>query len=127
MRPMVIDTSSLIFAVSNGKDPIEAVREMPQGYEPVVSEGIIRELETIKERHGKYSRYAGAALLIIRSQKVRIIRSSLRGSLPNVDSWILSEAAGKGYSVCTNDMKLKRSLKAAGIQAFSITRAGLMR
>ena len=119
---IIVDTSSIIFGLSNKKDVFEAVRNHQRAYSPIISEGIIRELKLIRERHEKYSKFAGAALLLISMAHVEITKDS-----SSVDEWIKKEAVGKGYAVCTNDTALKRSLKTAKIRVFSMTRSGTLR
>ena len=121
-RYIIIDTSSIIFGLSNGKDVFKAVREQKYGYAAMVSEGIMRELENIKSKGGRYGRYAGPATALIARYGIRISADS-----SPVDSWILEEAWRNGYAVCTNDSELKRRLRAVGVRAFSIARSGRLR
>lgn len=122
MHYLILDTSSIIFSLTNNKDPFQAAREKPPYYFPVVSEGILRELQAIKARHEKFSKYASAALLLIPLSNVEIVKD-----MSPVDGWIASYAKKAGYAVCTNDIALKKVLKKAKIRAFSMTRSGTLR
>ncbi len=122
MRYIVIDTSSIIFGLSNGKDAFKAANESADGYVPIISKGIINELKEISERGSKFSKFANTALLLIIEWRIDIVNNQSA-----VDDWIAEAAKKEGYAVCTNDMELKRALKKARIRVFSITRSGLLR
>jgi rRNA-processing protein FCF1 len=122
MQYIIVDTSSIVFALSNMKDPFQAVRETSPYYSPVISDGIIRELGAIKARGEKNSKYAAAALLLVPLSNVEVVKDA-----SPVDRWIERYAKKAGYAVCTNDVALKKSLKKARIRAFSITRSGTLR
>ncbi len=122
MQSILIDTSSIIFGLANKKDIFKVVRERNPAYAPIISKGVIRELESIKARREKYSKYAGAALLLIPASNVEISADP-----SSVDGWLAREAKSKGYAVCTNDIALKKRLKASKIRVFSITRSGSLR
>lgn len=122
MRYIVIDTSSILFGLANGKDVFQAARDGQQGYTPLISKGVIGELEAIKARKGKFGKYAGAALVLISMSHI-----GASSDTSPVDDWIAKEAKENGYAVCTNDTALKRSLKKARIRVFSMTRSGSIR
>ncbi len=121
MRYMIVDTSSILFGLSNRKDVFGAVADDAARL-PLISEGVVRELRLIERRKGRNSGYAAAALSLIGAARVEIAKDS-----SPVDEWIESEARKRGCQVCTNDSALKRKLKRAGITAFRMTRSGSLR
>ena len=122
MQYIIMDTSSIIFSLTSKRDPFQAVRDTPPYYIPMVSEGMLRELQSIRARREKYSKYAAAALLLIPLSNVEIVKD-----MSSVDAWIMGYAKKTGSAVCTNDIALKKALKKAKIRAFSMTRSGTLR
>ncbi len=121
-RRIILDTSSIVFALSNGIDIFGAVRDQKPGYVPILSHGIVGELKGIRSKGGKYSGYAGAAIGILERSDVEMMPDN-----STVDDWIYEEAVNNGYAVCTNDIRLKKRLKARRVTVFSIARSGTIR
>ncbi|MDE1767813.1 MAG: hypothetical protein KGH67_02275 [Candidatus Micrarchaeota archaeon] len=120
MNRIILDTSSILFALSNKIDLFKKVEEQ-LSYEPVVSAGVIKELSKMAESRQKNSKYASVALLLIKRYNVKVENND-----DYVDRWILSSA--KAFqNVCTNDIKLKRQLSSQGVNTYSISRGGSLR
>lgn len=119
---LYIDTSSIIFALRNKRDLLELAAL--EGYQPVVSIGVKRELERIAEKAASMSKFAGLALKEIDAyaSQGRLI---VEANSERPDNWLLS--LPEGSVVLTNDMKLKHMLKEKGIKVKSIGRDGRMR
>lgn len=123
MPTVIPDTSSIIFAVSNKRDIFAALRERYPGYTITLSEGIVGELRKLSSGRSKYAKYAAVAIsLLSRYENIKVAKNSTY-----VDKWIIREASKLGAVVCSNDIKLKRALKAAGVSTISVTRDGSLR
>lgn len=114
---MIIDTSSILFGLENKIDVFQLIKEL--GYEPLVSKGVIKELEKIAEAGSRKSGYARLALAEIKEKGISIDESE-----GYVDSWI---ERSSGVLVCTNDTKLRQRLKAKNIKVFTLSRGGRLR
>ncbi|MCL4365380.1 MAG: hypothetical protein M1569_03230 [Candidatus Marsarchaeota archaeon] len=120
MEYIIVDTSSIMFGLSRKIDVFESIN-IQLGFRPVLSKGILRELRSLSKINGKYKKYAATALALVSKHKPLI--ESDNGF---VDSWILADSA-RHPNVCTNDMKLKRDLRAKGISVYSISVGGSLK
>lgn len=109
---IALDTSSILFGLEKKIDVFDIAKE--HGYTPIVSKGVIKELEKLASSKSKKSIYAKLALNAIKAKKVKIVDSS-----EYVDSWL-----EKNKVVCTNDLKLRRKLKEKGVKAFALAVGG---
>ncbi len=122
MECVIVDTSSILFALHNRKDVFSAIRyEMPRA-SLLVSRGVFSELMHLKKGHGSTGRNARIALSLLKSASVKITLDS-----SDVDSWIFREAVRRRCMVCTNDTALKARLRRRGIKTFRITKEGRLR
>lgn len=122
MQYLIVDTSSIVFALSNKVDPFAEIRSMPST-QILISKGVLRELRKLASGRGRYAKYARAAISLLNSNPhIRVEQDS-----GYVDSWIQHTASRMSCSVCTNDIKLKRALKAKKIKVYSISRDGRLR
>jgi rRNA-processing protein FCF1 len=123
MHHLIIDTSSIVFGLSNKRNVFESANEQLPNHRIIVSNGIIKELKKIGKGRGKYAKFANVGIsLINRYDNIEVSKDS-----SYADSWITKKATELNCAVCTNDTKLKRSLKAKGITVYSISRSGLLR
>lgn len=122
IKRIILDTSSILFALSIKKDAFEAAREQYPDYDIVLSRGIIKELKKLAATKKKEGRDARTALLML--PRKRFILNRNEGY---VDKWILKEAEATGALVCTNDTRLRKALKAEGRSAFAIGMGGQFR
>lgn len=122
MGSIIIDTSSIIFGLSNNIDIFDTVAYELPGYKILISKGIVEELKKLGSKNGRYKKYAHVALTLIKKHKAKVANSS-----SYVDAWIENEAVKTNCTVCTNDIKLKKLLKSKDITVLSISRSGLLR
>lgn len=120
MDSIIVDTSSILFAFSNKIDIFKEI-ETQLSLKPVISQGVVNELNRMASSNKEEKKYAKVALTLIESREISTEKES-----GYVDRWIL-ESAKKFGSVCTNDIKLKRSLKEKGINVYSVSIGGKLR
>ena len=121
-KEVLVDTSSIVFGFMNKGNVFQALREELPGYTQVISRGVLRELKRLAESRKKERASAAAALAYISGAQVEV-----DGSTAYVDSWIARRAEVGGGTVCTNDIKLKRGLRARGTATLSMTKGGIVR
>ncbi len=122
MRKIIIDTSSILFAMSQKKEIFEMVRESYPEYEPVISRGVVKELQKLAATRKKNAKDAAAALAALGNRHIT--------TLPNssyVDEWIISESSKNGSAVCSNDAELRRRLRLLGIKVVAVVVGGRFR
>jgi rRNA-processing protein FCF1 len=122
MKRIIVDTSSILFGLSNKIDVFEKMDEKFHGYKIVLPSGVIDELEGIGRGMRKESVNARYALKMLKGKDVEIVQSGYE-----VDGWILKNAAAMGCEVCTNDADLRRRLKIAKVRAVSLGLGGSLR
>jgi rRNA-processing protein FCF1 len=123
MNYIILDTSAIIFGLSNGVDVFNALHDQMPERRIMISTGILKELNRISEGMGRFSKFAKVAInLLERYPDIKVVKDGTY-----VDKWIAQTAAAPGYVVCSNDSKLKRELKTKGISVFSMTRSGIIR
>ena len=106
MKKIIIDTNALM-AINEFKIDIfsELEKTCDFNYEIFVLYGTIDELnKIITEQRGKHKRAAQLALAILKTKKVKKIKSE-----GNVDDKLV-ELSAKGYHILTQDIGLKRRL-----------------
>ncbi len=121
-KQVILDTSSILFALALKRDAFEIIRGECHGCEIILSRGVIEELRRLAATKRKNAKDARVALLVLRNK-----RFTMKEDYSNVDSWILEEAALTGAVVCTNDTALRKELRARESKAVSISRAGRLR
>ena len=117
MAGLIVDTSSILFALSNNIDIFNEA-EVRLGLNPIISRGILRELKSKASGRGKQRAYASAALELIKRHGVKI-----EPDAGYVDKWILDSAL-RFSCVCTNDSKLRAALRAKGADVRTMSRSG---
>ena len=117
---IIVDTSSILFALSNKVDIFNAIKE-DLGLDPVISRGVVKELQKFSESSKGSSRYAKVALQLIDKYGIKTDPDS-----DYVDNWILSKAKDMD-NVCTNDTKLRNALRGKGVKVYVISRSGEFR
>ncbi len=112
MREIILDTNFLMVPFQLRVDIFSEIERICNfNYKLAVLEGTIKELENMaKSASGKDKKAAKAALKIVQSKKVEIIKYGE----DYVDDAILS-ASDKDTIVATQDMALKRKLVQKGI------------
>ncbi len=120
MGSIIVDTSSILFGLSNKVDVFEKVKEQ-LNLEPVISKGVMNELALISESKKADRKYAKTAMSLIKHHGVRVENDD-----SYVDKWILSSS--KAFkNVCTNDTNLRKGLKSRGITTYTLSRDGFLR
>mgnify|MGYP001626411837 CR=1 FL=1 len=119
MQKILVDTSSIVFSFSNKKDIFDELKEM--GFVPVISQGVVSELEKLANSRRRPSAGAGAALLAIRGKGIETDKDR---RMPDI--WLLSSAS-KGVYICTNDRRLKQRLEKKLAKVVSVGRDGKLR
>jgi rRNA-processing protein FCF1 len=122
IKRIIVDTSSILFGLSKKIDVFEAVTDQMPDYEPIISTGIIAELEKLASTKRKNSRDAKIALMLIKAAEPEIIKDKTP-----VDKWIIDEAADTGAYVCTNDSRLRGQLKNRHINVLTLSISGRFR
>ncbi|MDE1851583.1 MAG: hypothetical protein KGH69_02760 [Candidatus Micrarchaeota archaeon] len=123
MDYVILDTSSILFSASNKHDIFAAIMERYPKHSIMVSEGVLKELKRLSSGRSKHAKYAAVAIsLLNRYASIKVANNSTY-----VDKWIIREASKLGAVVCSNDIKLKRALRAHGITTISATREGSFR
>lgn len=122
IKQIILDTSSILFAISQRKDVFEALLEEYPGCEIILSKGIVMELQKLASTKKRNARDARTALLMLKHKNF-----TTRKSEAHVDKWILEEAMETGAAVCTNDTKLREKLRAVGVNVVSIGLGGRLR
>ena len=121
-KKIIVDTSSILYSVSKGRDLFATIRESMPDYRAVISRGVVRELQKMGSTRRKESRDARMALEMTKDPGI-----SIMADLGYVDSWILKEATSTKGIVCTNDSELKKKLHLRGITVLSVGRDGRLR
>ncbi len=119
---IILDTSSIIFSLSNHFDPFAYVRDNMPTYRILISSGVVTELGKLGSGRKKEKKYANVALALLGRYDLSIAKSPLP-----VDRWIVKEAISRHCLVCTNDIKLKESLRDKGVNTVSVARNGSLR
>ncbi len=119
---LILDTSSIVFAVSNKKDILASANDAFIGYSILISRGVLRELKDLANGKSKYAGSANAALKMLEKASLE-----LSPEIGHVDDWIVKESAKRRCAVCTNDAGLKKRLRETGAEVVSVTRAGTFR
>jgi len=104
MIKVILDANFLIYCAEQKIDYKEEIaRLMTEGYELVVPEGVIKELESLSKNSKKYSDKvaAGLASKLLAVNNVKITKSKAR----NVDNDIINES--EGNIVATLDLGLR--------------------
>lgn len=117
---IIIDTSSILFALSKKVDIFDSVR-IELAMKPLVSRGVLNELSRMSKGSSRKASDAKVALAMIKKYRVDVSNDSTY-----VDSWILSQA-GPGIAVCTNDTALRKSLRIKGATVYAISEGGKFR
>jgi rRNA-processing protein FCF1 len=120
---VIVDTSSILFAFSNGHDIFEHVEQQLPGRDILISKGVINELKGIAQQPTAIGITAKTSLVAIGIKDINVADANI-----SVDSWILSAAKrDKTISVITNDTALIKKLRASGVKALKIARNGMLK
>lgn len=122
MKEILLDTSSIIFGLSNKIDTFQILKESFPTYKIAIPYGVIRELKRFAKGKKKERLQAKIGLALLGKYKIKVVKSN-----EYVDDWIFKNASNTDVIVCTNDVELKHRLKETGAKTISISRSGLLR
>ena len=109
---VLLDSSFILSSVQLGVDAMRMLEDSLCGkLEPFLLSETLGELKTISARRGKKGREAQLALKIV--ERYPVFSDTERAT--TVDEAIVKAAAQLGCIVATNDMRLKRKLRASGV------------
>ena len=121
MESVIIDTSAILFAMENRKDIFASVEEAMPEAQILISNGIVEELEMISASGNENKKAAKAALALLAKHSIKALKNH-----DYVDDWIVRESKLRNCTVCTNDMELKKRLKAEKIRVLSVSWNGIV-
>jgi rRNA-processing protein FCF1 len=121
MKSILVDTSSIVFALSNNKDIFAVIEEKLEA-KVVISQGIVRELQRLGSKRNKEGRAAKLAMEIMRLHDIEVLPD-----IEKVDDFIVKTGAAGKMAVCTNDLGLKKRLLGVGVRALSVSQKGILR
>jgi len=117
MRKVFLDTNFVLKVIEWKIDLFgELRRVLDFKYDVVILDMVKLELEKYRDLGGKRKIQGNVALLVLKKNDVRIMRTDRKGY---TDTRIL-EKAQKGDVVCTQDQELKRRLKEKSIPVIVI-------
>ena len=119
MEGIVVDTSSILFALSANLDIFKVIDD--SGSKPVLPGVVVAELVSLSKGKGAKNRQAVLALQLIERHGIRAEEGS-----GYADRWIIDNAR-RFSAVCTNDTRLRRTLRKEGITVFAFTIDGKLR
>ena len=117
---IIIDTSSILFALSKKIDIFDSVHTELE-MKPLVSRGVLNELSRMSRGSSRKARDAKVALAMIKKHLIDVSPDNTY-----VDSWILSQA-GSGLAICTNDTELRKNLRSKGATVYTLSEGGKFR
>ena len=107
---VLLDTNFLIDLI-RFKIDITAINELVGYHKLATISSVVTELERIARQNTKSSSYAKLALKLIDENRIEIIKSDRR------PDEIILDMTGKDSMAATNDMELRKKLKAANVKS----------
>jgi len=121
----IIDTSSMLFGFSHGRNVFDAVPSTLRGYTLCIPGTVARELESLSKNRGKLGAAARVALQELRYKNIK--GSNKSPGIADLDI-IRVARANAGSAVITNDTALAKRLLRSGAEVFKLSMSGrLMR
>lgn len=112
MKKILLDSNFLIDCLKFKVDFLNEIEKIiEEKFEILILENVLEELERIGKRKTKESKYARLLLKLIKEKNFKIVSTEFE----NADDAIIS-FADKNTIVATNDIKLRKTLKAYGIK-----------
>jgi len=120
---IIIDTSSMLFAMESRKSAIDSVMLRYPAMDILVSKGLISELVGIGTSKGKRGAIARSCLAILKLKNVKVDNNK-----GNVDRWILERAQKDDvYCAITNDTELFNKLRSKNVAVLKLSRNGILK
>ena len=107
---VILDTNFLIDVV-RFKINLDDISGLVGSHEAITTSSVISELEKLSSRGNINSGYAKLALRLVGKNKIKIIKSDVR---PDT---VILEISGDDVVAATNDMELRKKLKAKGAKS----------
>jgi uncharacterized protein len=115
MKKVIVDTNFLMMPFEYGVDSIgELLRLINEPVKLVLPSGVLGELCTLSGRTGRRAQAARSAIASIEKLKSRFEVEEVK-SEGAVDGWIIKYAQSNKILVATNDVLLRRRLRALGV------------
>lgn len=115
MKKIIIDTNILMMPFEYGVDLMgELLRLINEPLTLVIPSGVLRELTTLGGKTGRRAQAARSAAASLERLKTRFIVEVV-DSEGEVDGWIIKYACKNKILVATNDVPLRRQLRASGV------------
>lgn len=118
IKKIILDTNFLLIPYCNKIDIFDAIAGLVHsGYRFVMPSTVINELKRLAKNRGKEGLGAKLALKIIEARKkdIEIIETSIWP-----DEWITEFAEKEHAIVCTNDTKLRQTIKKCGLSVICL-------
>jgi rRNA-processing protein FCF1 len=113
---VLIDTNVFTLPVQFGIDLFSELERILGGFEPLVLDGSVRELECLGAGGGKDA----SAARVGRALAERCTVVGIPGATGTVDERIVRYARANGCIVVTNDIGLRRMLKEEGVRVIGM-------
>jgi len=115
MKKIIIDTNFLMMPFEHGVDSIgELLRLMHEPTTLIIPSGVLEELLTLGGKTGRRAQAARSAFTSIEKLKAHFKVETVK-STGAVDGWIIKYAHENRNLVATNDVPLRRQLRALGV------------
>ena len=108
-RILIVDTNVIVYCTTRKIDLSAAIRAMREHYQPVLLDCILEEIRRIRISETERN------IALKSAERFDVQRSSGFG-----DDCIIKFATEKKAAVLSNDLNLRRILKAAGIRTYSL-------
>jgi len=115
MKKIVLDTSFLVDSIKFKIDLEEIDKLVSQPYKLLTINSVIKELEKLSAKEGRDSKNAKIALKLVKSKRIKILKSKVLKSKGSTDKAII-KLSDKKTIVATDDRELRKKLKNLGIK-----------
>jgi rRNA-processing protein FCF1 len=115
-RKVILDTNFLLVPLQFNLDIFKVLERLLEApHDVMVSTSIISELKRLAKNRGRQGAAARFGLKLVEIRKGLDKLKVVKGTSP-VDDWIVEYASENRALVCTNDVILKKKLKAKGVK-----------
>jgi rRNA-processing protein FCF1 len=118
MPTAVLDTNFFLIPGRNHKDVLSLIEA--EGYTIILLKQVHRELTKLSEGQSETASAARIALQLIKRKGLNTVSGSVRYT----DNAILTYCQEHGAAAATQDVALRRTLRAAGVRVLTLNRSG---